>query len=116
MSVAYHAACSLQHGQKIKTIPKDLLRQVGFEVRDIADGHLCCGSAGAYNILEPELADDLKTRKLKEINAAGADLVAAGNIGCINQLKQSEAPIVHTVQLLDWATGGPKPKNIQDRF
>jgi glycolate oxidase iron-sulfur subunit len=113
ISVAYHAACSLQHGQKIKTIPKDLLRRVGFEVQDIADGHLCCGSAGAYNVLEPDIANALKTRKLKALDAVKADVVATGNLGCMNQLKESLAPVVHTVQLLDWATGGVKPPNIK---
>jgi glycolate oxidase iron-sulfur subunit len=113
LSVAYHAACSLQHGQQIRQIPKDLLRRAGFEVREIAESHLCCGSAGTYNVVQPELALRLKERKLKNINAAGADIVAAGNLGCINQLAGSSAPVVHTVQLLDWATGGPKPKGIR---
>lgn len=113
MSVAYHSACSLQHGQKLREIPKNLLRQAGFSVREITDSHLCCGSAGIYNILQPELAGQLKTRKLASINAAGAELVAAGNIGCINQLKDADAPVLHTVQLLDWATGGPAPKSIE---
>jgi glycolate oxidase iron-sulfur subunit len=113
LTVAYHAACSLQHGQKIKSAPKDLLRQVGFDVRDIAESHLCCGSAGTYNALQPDLAEGLKARKLKAINAVQADIVAAGNLGCINQLAESNAPIVHTVQLLDWATGGPKPRELK---
>jgi len=113
MSVAYHAACSLQHGQKIRTIPKDLLRRAGFEVREVAESHLCCGSAGTYNVLQPELAGRLKARKLANINAAAADIVAAGNLGCINQLSASPAPILHTVQLLDWATGGPKPGGVK---
>lgn len=112
ISVAYHAACSLQHGQKIKSIPKALLSKAGFTVKDIAESHLCCGSAGTYNVLQPEMADGLKTRKLKAINDADADLVAAGNLGCINQLSDSKAPILHTIQLLDWATGGPKPREI----
>ena len=116
LSVAYHAACSLQHGQKIKTIPKDLLKKAGFEVRDIAESHLCCGSAGTYNALQPELASQLQARKLKAINATEADIVAAGNLGCMNQLADSNAPIVHTVELLDWATGGPKPKELRARI
>ncbi|XDZ64820.1 glycolate oxidase subunit GlcF [Alphaproteobacteria bacterium LSUCC0684] len=113
LSVAYHAACSLQHGQQIRTPPKDLLRRAGFEVREVAESHLCCGSAGTYNVLQPELAGRLKARKLRNINAAAADIVAAGNIGCINQLSASTAPILHTVQLLDWATGGPKPAGVK---
>ncbi|MCE2517684.1 MAG: glycolate oxidase subunit GlcF [Alphaproteobacteria bacterium] len=116
LSVAYHAACSLQHGQKIKSIPKDLLRKAGFEVRDIAESHLCCGSAGTYNALQPDLAQGLQARKLKAINDAEADIVAAGNLGCINQLADSNAPIVHTVQLLDWATGGPKPRELRSKI
>ena len=113
VSVAYHAACSLQHGQQIKTIPKTLLQKAGFDVREIAESHLCCGSAGTYNALQPDLAAQLKSRKLKAINAAEADIVAAGNLGCINQLADSKAPILHTVQLLDWATGGPQPRELR---
>jgi glycolate oxidase iron-sulfur subunit len=113
LSVAYHAACSLQHGQRVTAAPKELLRKAGFSVRDIADAHLCCGSAGTYNVLQSEIADDLKARKLKSINDAGADIVAAGNLGCINQLADCTAPIVHTVQLLDWATGGPIPPGVK---
>ncbi len=116
LSVAYHAACSLQHGQKIKDAPKDLLRRAGFDVRDIADSHLCCGSAGTYNVLQSDIANDLKARKLTAINNANADIVAAGNLGCINQLADSDAPILHTVQLLDWATGGPKPQEIRSKI
>jgi len=93
-----------------------LLRRAGFDVRDIAESHLCCGSAGTYNALQPDLAAGLKARKLKAINAVKADIVAAGNLGCINQLAESQAPIVHTVQLLDWATGGPKPKELAQRI
>ena len=113
LSVAYHAACSLQHGQQIKSIPKTLLQQAGFEVRDIAESHLCCGSAGTYNALQPELSEQLKARKLNNINNVSADIVAAGNLGCINQLADTDAPIVHTVQLLDWATGGPMPRELK---
>lgn len=116
LSVAYHAACSLQHGQQIKSIPKTLLGKAGFDVKDIAESHLCCGSAGTYNVLQPDLANGLKERKLKAVNAAEADIVAAGNLGCINQLADSKAPILHTVQLLDWATGGPKPKEIKSKI
>lgn len=114
--VAYHGACSLQHGQGVKTIPKDLLGIAGFEVVDIAEPHLCCGSAGVYNVLEPDLANALKGRKLKALAAAKADVVATGNIGCMNQLQASPTPIVHTIELLDWAMGGPKPKILKNRF
>jgi glycolate oxidase iron-sulfur subunit len=108
--VTYHAACSLQHGQQIKTQPIDLLKAAGFEVKTVAEGHLCCGSAGVYNILQPELATRLRDRKAGHVNAAGGTVVAAANIGCMTQLAPVlDAPIVHPVELLDWATGGPKP-------
>ncbi|HEY1795106.1 MAG TPA: glycolate oxidase subunit GlcF [Stellaceae bacterium] len=108
--VAYHSACSLQHGQKVHRQPKELLAAVGFDPVDIPEGHLCCGSAGTYNLLQPELATRLRDRKLANIAQTGADFVAAGNIGCITQLAAgSELPVVHTVELLDWATGGPRP-------
>jgi len=110
IAVAYHAACSLQHGQKVTAAPMDLLRDAGFDVRSVPEGHLCCGSAGTYNLLQPELADALRSRKLANIDATGAAVVAAGNIGCIAQLATGGRPILHTVELLDWATGGPKPE------
>jgi len=113
LRVAYHAACSLQHGQQIRSAPRELLEKAGFDLCEVAESHLCCGSAGAYNVLQPELARKLKARKLRHINATEADIVAAGNLGCINQLGDSKAPVVHTVQLLDWATGGPKPKGVK---
>jgi len=110
LSVAYHAACSLQHGQQIKAVPPRLLAEAGFDVRPVAEGHLCCGSAGVYNILQSELATRLRDRKAANINAAGAEVVAAGNVGCMAQLAPVlDAPVVHPVELLDWATGGPKP-------
>lgn len=110
MTVAYHAACSLQHGQQIRAGPPALLAQAGFDVRPVAEGHLCCGSAGVYNILQPELATRLRDRKAGNINAVGAVVVAAGNVGCMAQLAPVlDAPVVHPVELLDWATGGPKP-------
>ena len=110
LTVAYHAACSLQHGQQIKTIPPRLLAEAGFDVRLVAEGHLCCGSAGVYNILQPELATRLRDRKAANVNATGAAVVAAGNVGCMAQLGPVlDAPVVHPVELLDWATGGPKP-------
>ena len=108
--VAYHAACSLQHGQRITAQPKDLLAKAGFKVLDVPEGHICCGSAGTYNMLQPELASALLGRKIRNIESLNPEVVAAGNIGCIMQLAAgSELPVVHTVELLDWATGGPKP-------
>ena len=111
-AIAYHSACSLQHGQKITDGPRDLLARAGFEVRDIGEGHICCGSAGTYSMLEPELAGQLRARKLAHIAATGAPIVAAGNIGCIQHLKLGGARMVHTAELLDWATGGPKPDGV----
>ncbi len=113
ISVAYHAPCSLQHGQGIKTGPADLLAQAGFAVRPIAEGHLCCGSAGVYNILQPQLAERLRTRKAVNVDRTGADVMAAGNIGCIAQMAPVVAmPVIHPVELLDWATGGPRPPGL----
>lgn len=110
LKVAYHAACSLQHGQKITAAPKTLLKKAGFTVVEPAEGHLCCGSAGTYNLLQPEIAGQLKARKLANLARAKPDVIAAGNIGCMTQLAQgAPAPVVHTAQLLDWATGGPRP-------
>ncbi|MDF1726124.1 MAG: glycolate oxidase subunit GlcF [Sulfitobacter sp.] len=110
MVVAYHAACSLQHGQQIKTYPKDLLKKAGFTVVEPADPHLCCGSAGTYNLMQPEISAQLKARKVRTLDARNPDVIAAGNIGCMMQIgSASAAPIVHTVELLDWASGGPKP-------
>ncbi len=111
--VAYHAACSLQHGQKVVAPPKQLLEKAGFRVLEVPEGHLCCGSAGTYNLLQPDLAARLLTRKAENINGLGADVVAAGNIGCMVQLRGGlDLPVVHTVELLDWATGGPKPQRL----
>jgi len=108
--VAYHAACSLQHGQQIKTFPKDLLKRAGFTVLEPADSHLCCGSAGTYNLMQPEISAQLKTRKVKTLEVLTPDIIAAGNIGCMMQIgSATDTPIVHTVELLDWATGGPQP-------
>ena len=110
IKVAYHAACSLQHGQQIKTYPKDLLKRAGFTVVEPADSHLCCGSAGTYNLLQPEISQQLKARKVQTLEAKSPDIIAAGNIGCMMQIGSGTGiPIVHTVELLDWATGGPKP-------
>ena len=113
LTVAYHAACSLQHGQQIKTAPKDLLKRVGFTVVEPADSHLCCGSAGTYNLLQPEISAQLRARKVQTLQAKRPDIIAAGNIGCMMQIGSATAiPIVHTVELLDWATGGPKPPTL----
>jgi glycolate oxidase iron-sulfur subunit len=110
LRVAYHSACSLQHGQRITQEPRQLLKRAGFEVVDIPEGHLCCGSAGTYNLLQPEIAGRLRDRKLANIARTRPDVIAAGNIGCITQIGGgTDVPVVHTVELLDWATGGPKP-------
>ena len=112
--VAYHAACSLQHGQKIVAAPKDLLRRVGFEVVEPADSHLCCGSAGIYNLLQPEISGQLRDRKVATLEATAPHVIAAGNLGCMMQIAQGTAlPVVHTVELLDWATGGPVPRHLR---
>lgn len=111
--VAYHSACSLQHGQQVKDPPKNLLRSVGFKVTDIPEGHICCGSAGTYNILQPVIAQQLRDRKVKNIKRVQPEIIAAGNIGCITQIGNAAGvPIVHTMKLLDWATGGPKPAEL----
>ncbi|MEX0957417.1 MAG: glycolate oxidase subunit GlcF [Rhizobiaceae bacterium] len=111
LTVAYHSACSMQHGQKITRQPKALLAKAGFRVVEPREGHLCCGSAGTYNIMQPEISARLRDRKVNNLAATGADLVATGNIGCITQIADSAGmPIVHTVELLDWAYGGPCPE------
>ena len=113
LRVAYHSACSMQHGQKITDLPKKLLGDAGFDVASPAEGHLCCGSAGTYNLLQPEIADRLKERKVAHIEATKPHAIAAGNIGCMSQIAGgTELPVVHTVELLDWATGGPKPQSL----
>lgn len=117
LRIAYHSACSMQHGQKLKTQPKALLQAAGFEVFEPAEGHLCCGSAGTYNILQPELATKLRDRKVANLNKLDVHAVATGNIGCQMQISSGMAeaggvPVVHTVQLLDWASGGPKPASL----
>jgi glycolate oxidase iron-sulfur subunit len=111
--VAYHSACSMQHGQRLHAGPKELLEAGGFEPIDVPEGHLCCGSAGTYNLLQPEIATALRDRKLVNIAKITPDLVATGNIGCITQLASGcDVPVVHTVELLDWATGGPAPRTL----
>jgi glycolate oxidase iron-sulfur subunit len=113
LTVAYHSACSMQHGQKITAAPKELLKAAGFAVVEPAEGHLCCGSAGTYNLMQPEIADQLKRRKVANIEKTNPDVVASGNIGCLTQIGGGTAlPVVHTVELLDWATGGPAPRGV----
>jgi glycolate dehydrogenase iron-sulfur subunit len=112
--IAYHAACSLQHGQKIVRDPKILLARAGFTVRDVPEGHLCCGSAGAYNMLQPQIARRLAARKAANIAKTAPDIIAAGNIGCLTQIATATTiPVVHTVELVDWATGGPLPASLR---
>ncbi|MBL8706659.1 MAG: glycolate oxidase subunit GlcF [Rhodospirillales bacterium] len=111
--VAYHAACSIQHGQRIREQPKALLRSAGFVVKDVPEAHLCCGSAGTYNLLQPELATQLRDRKVRNIESTQPQIIAAGNIGCLTQIATGTGiPVVHTIELLDWATGGPKPAGL----
>ena len=110
LTVAYHPACSLQHGQRVTEAPRRLLAQAGYVVRTPAEAHLCCGSAGTYNILQPDIATRLGERKAASIERLAADVIATGNIGCATQIGRfTGTPVVHTVELLDWATGGPRP-------
>ena len=114
IKVAYHSACSMQHGQRLNFQPRELLEQAGFSVVEIPEGHICCGSAGTYNILQPDLANELRDRKISNIESTAPDLITAGNIGCITQLQgASGIPIVHTVELLNWALGGPCPEELR---
>ena len=113
LRVAYHAACSLQHGQQVKAAPKTLLARAGFEVVEPRDAHLCCGSAGTYNLMQPEISGELRRRKVETLMARDPDVIAAGNIGCMMQIGSAAGvPVVHTVELLDWATGGPRPPKL----
>ena len=114
LTIAYHSACSLQHGQKIVREPKDLLSKFGFVVKDVPEGHLCCGSAGTYNILESEIAKTVARPQDREYREVRPDVIAAGNIGCITQISAGTViPVVHPVELIDWATGGPMPEALQ---
>jgi glycolate oxidase iron-sulfur subunit len=116
LRVAYHSACSMQHGQKITQAPIILLQRAGFDVVTVPEGHLCCGSAGTYNMLQPDIASQLKQRKLANIKTTSPDIIAAGNLGCITQLQDGLGkPMLHTVELLDWAFGGPKPSALEDK-
>jgi len=113
LNVAYHSACSLQHGQQIKTLPKSLLANAGYKVLEPVDPHLCCGSAGTYNLMQPEISKQLGVRKVSSLEATKPDIIAAGNIGCMIQIGAgTNVPVVHTVELLDWASGGPKPRKL----
>ncbi len=114
LRVAYHSACSLQHGQQIKSTPADLLKKVGFTVVEPENSHLCCGSAGTYNLLQPAISAELRNRKVATLEARRPDVIAAGNLGCMMQIgSASKIPVVHTVELLDWATGGPQPASLE---
>lgn len=115
LRVAYHAACSLQHGQQIRSAPKDLLKAAGFQVVEPKDSHICCGSAGTYNLMQPELSAQLKSRKVASLEVLGPQVVSAGNIGCMMQIGSGTSiPVAHTAELLDWATGGPRPRSLQN--
>jgi glycolate oxidase iron-sulfur subunit len=114
LRIAYHAPCSLQHGQRLDRLPLTLLDQAGYSVDEIPEGHLCCGSAGTYNLLQTEISAELRARKLRNIGSVAPDVIATGNIGCVSQLATgTDIPFVHTVELLDWATGGPCPPALE---
>ncbi|WP_323010175.1 glycolate oxidase subunit GlcF [Paracoccus sp. (in: a-proteobacteria)] len=115
LRVGYHAACSLQHGQQIRSAPKDLLARAGFTVLEPKDSHICCGSAGTYNLMQPKISGELKRRKVETLEALTPQVISAGNIGCMMQIGSGTGvPVVHTAELLDWATGGPKPRALAD--
>ena len=114
LRVGYHAACSLQHGQQIKATPKELLTDAGFTVLEPKDSHICCGSAGTYNLMQPAISAELKARKVATLEATKPQVISAGNIGCMMQIGSGTGvPVVHTAELLDWATGGPQPRALQ---
>ena len=118
LTIAYHSACSMQHGQKITDAPKNVLKTLGFVVKDVPEGHICCGSAGTYNMLQPEISGRLRARKTGNIAKLKPDCVATGNLGCISQIglgfeeRGETVPVVHTIQLVDWALGGEKPAQL----
>ena len=113
--IAYHSACSMQHGQKIHEVPINLIKKTGNEILDIPDGHLCCGSAGTYNLLQSDIADRLLRNKISNIEKIKPQIISTGNIGCITQIAQAtKIPILHTVEIIDWYTGGPKPKILEN--
>jgi glycolate oxidase iron-sulfur subunit len=115
LTIAYHSACSMQHGQQIKTQPKKLLEAAGFKVMEVPEGHLCCGSAGVYNILQPDIARQLRDRKIANIERTRPDIIATGNIGCMTQIGGgTKLPILHTAALLEWAYGGEIPEKLSD--
>ena len=114
LRVTYHSACSLQHGQEITAIPQKLLAALGFNVSEPDEAHLCCGSAGTYNLMQPEIASQLRDRKVAHISRTLPDVIATGNIGCMIQIQDAvEVPVLHTVELLDWGTGGPRPEGLK---
>jgi glycolate oxidase iron-sulfur subunit len=109
--IAYHSACSMQHGQKVHSIPKKLLKKTGNKIFDIPEGHICCGSAGTYNLLQSDIAKKLLKNKIENIKKVNPQFISTGNIGCITQIESgTKVPILHTVEIIDWYTGGPKPK------
>ena len=113
-NIAYHSACSMQHGQKVHKQPIDLLERTGNKILSIPDGHICCGSAGTYNILQSDIAEKLLKQKVENINKVKPDFISTGNIGCIMQITNgTNIPILHTVEVIDWCTGGPKPQSIK---
>ena len=114
--IAYHSACSMQHGQKIHDQPISLLNKTDNEIMEIPEGHICCGSAGTYNILQTEIAKELLKKKVNNIESLKPDFISTGNIGCITQISNgTNTPILHTIEVLDWYTGGPKPKLLQEK-
>ncbi|MEC8290053.1 MAG: heterodisulfide reductase-related iron-sulfur binding cluster, partial [Pseudomonadota bacterium] len=114
LRVTYHSACSLQHGQEITATPQKLLATLGFNVSEPDEAHLCCGSAGTYNLMQPEIASQLRDRKVAHISRTLPDVIATGNIGCMIQIQDAvEVPVLHTVELLDWGTGGPRPEGLK---
>ena len=115
--IAYHSACSMQHGQKVHNQPMELLAKTSNEIMEIPEGHICCGSAGTYNILQTEIAKELLSKKVKNIESLKPDFISTGNIGCITQIANgTKTPILHTIEVLDWYTGGPKPKILQKKL